>query len=120
VKVGRLPWLLAAAGVALGVYAMMTAVLVPDALTLPAPVHVAIGWSFVGAGTVAMLRRPDNRTGLLMSVAGLVWFGRDFDWFGGEVTRHVDAVAGNLFVAVLAHLLVVFPTAGRTHRGSGG
>jgi signal transduction histidine kinase len=106
--------LLAAAGVALGVYALAITFWVPDALTLPTPVHVAIGWSFVGAGTVAMLRRPDNRTGLLMSVAGLVWFGRDFDWFGGEVTRHVDAVAGNLFVAVLAHLLVVFPD-GRAH-----
>jgi signal transduction histidine kinase len=101
--------LLAAAGGALGVYAVAIAALVPDALTLPAPVHVAIGWSFVGAGTVAMLRRPDNRTGLLMSVSGLVWFGRDFDWFGGDATRHLDALAGNLFVAVVAHLLVVFP-----------
>ena len=58
---------------------------------------------------LAMLRRPDNRTGLLMSVAGLVWFGRDFDWFGGDATRHLDALAGNLFVAMMAHLLVVFP-----------
>src|SRR4051794_35773527 len=89
----RLPWLLAAAGGALGVYSAVIAVLVPDALTLPAPVHVAIGWSFVGAGTVATLRRPDNRTGLLMSVAGLVWFGRDFDWFGGVAMRHLDALA---------------------------
>jgi signal transduction histidine kinase len=104
-----MPWLLAAAGGALGGYAVAIALLVPDALTLPAPVHVAIGWSFVAAGAVAMLRRPDNRTGLLMAVTGLVWFGRDFDWFGGEVTRHLDAVAGNLFVALVAHLLVVFP-----------
>ena len=104
-----MPWLLAAAGGALGLYAVVIAVLVPDALTLPAPVHVAIGWSFVGAGTLAMLRRPDNRIGLLMSVAGLAWFGRDFDWFGGVATRHLDALAGNLFVAVVAHLLVVFP-----------
>jgi hypothetical protein len=63
--------MLAALGGALGLYALSIAIWVPDSLTLPAPVHVTVGWSFVAAGTVAWLRRPDNRTGLLMTVTGL-------------------------------------------------
>jgi signal transduction histidine kinase len=96
-------------GFALGVYAIVISIAVADSLTLPAPVHVAIGWSFVGAGLVAWNRRPENRTGLLMALAGLVWFGRDFDWWHPEVTRHFDGLATNLFFAMVAHLLVVFP-----------
>jgi len=99
------------------VIAIAIAIWVPDALTLPAPVHVAIGWSFVGAGTVASARRPDNRTGLLMTVTGLVWFGRDFDWLNTPLTTHVDTLASNLFVALVAHQLVVFPD-GRTRSRS--
>ena len=38
---------LAALGAALGLFAIGIAIRDPDALTLPAPVHVAIGWSFV-------------------------------------------------------------------------
>jgi signal transduction histidine kinase len=93
----------------LGIYAVSIAIWVPDSLTLPAPVHVAVGWSFVGAGTVAWLRRPDNRTGLLMTVTGVVWFGRDFDWMHTWGTTQADVLAGNLFVALVAHQLVVFP-----------
>jgi signal transduction histidine kinase len=100
---------LAAFGCVLGVYAVLLAIWVPDSLTLPAPVHVCIGLSFVGAGTAAWLRRPDNRTGMLMTITGLVWFGRDFDWLDTAFTTHVDALATNLFIALVAHQLVVFP-----------
>ena len=105
--------MLAAFGCVLGVYAVLLAIWVPDSLTLPAPVHVCIGLSFVGAGTVAWLRRPDNRTGMLMTITGLVWFGRDFDWLDTAFTTHADALATNLFIALVAHQLVVFPD-GRT------
>jgi signal transduction histidine kinase len=101
--------MLAALGVVLGIYAVSIAIWVPDSLTLPAPVHVAVGWAFVGAGTVAWVRRPDNRTGLLMTVTGLVWFGRDFDWMHTWLTTQADVLASNLFVALVAHQLVVFP-----------
>ena len=101
--------MLAAFGCVLGVYAVLLAIWVPDSVTLPAPVHVCIGLSFVGAGTVAWLRRPDNRTGMLMTITGLVWFGRDFDWLDTAFTTHADALATNLFIALVAHQLVVFP-----------
>jgi DNA-binding CsgD family transcriptional regulator len=100
---------LTALGVALGGYAVALGVWKPDALTLPAPVHVAIGWSFVGAGIVAWKRRPKNRMGLLMMLTGIVWFGRDFDSLGFEPAERLSEISQNVFIALLAHQALVFP-----------
>jgi DNA-binding CsgD family transcriptional regulator len=101
--------MLAALGAALGLYAIALAVWEPGVLTLPAPVHVAIGWSFLAAGLVAWQQRPENRLGLLMSLTGIVWFGRDFDWFGSATADHASELAQNVFLALLVHQIVVFP-----------
>src|SRR6476660_865923 len=85
-RVARLA--LALLGLALGVYAIGLAIWEPGTLTLPAPVHVAIGWSFLAAGIVASRQRPENRLGLLMMLSGVLWFGRDFDWFGSWTADH--------------------------------
>ena len=100
---------LTAVGAALGLFAIGLAVLDPDALTLPGPVHVAIGWSFVAAGAVAWRERPENRMGLLMSLSGIAWFGRDLDWFDSALAEHASELSLNLFLALVAHQLVVFP-----------
>jgi DNA-binding CsgD family transcriptional regulator len=100
---------LAALGSALGLYAIGLAIWEPDALTLPVAVHVAIGWSFVAAGLVAWTSRPENRLGPLMMLTGVVWFGRDFDWFGSWTAHHASELTQNLFLALLAHQVVVFP-----------
>jgi DNA-binding CsgD family transcriptional regulator len=100
---------LAALGAALGVFAIGIAISDPDALTLPAPVHVAIGWSFVAAGVVAWRQRPENRMGLLMLLAGVAWFGRDLDWFDSSAAEHASELSLNIFLALVAHQLVVFP-----------
>ena len=100
---------LAALGAALGLFAIGIAIREPDALTLPAPVHVAIGWSFVAAGFVAWRQRPENRMGLLMTLAGIAWFGRDLDWFDSAAAEHASELSLNLFLALVAHQLVVFP-----------
>ena len=36
---------------------------------------VVIGLAFVGSGLLARARRPGNRTGLLLMLVGLSWFG---------------------------------------------
>lgn len=100
---------LAALGAALGFYAIGLAIWEPGTLTLPTPVHVAIGWSFVAAGLVAWQQRPENRLGLLMTLTGVVWFGRDFDWFGSWTANHASELSQNFFLALLAHQIVVFP-----------
>src|SRR5436190_22795662 len=103
----RLP--LAALGAALGLYAIALAVWEPGVLTLPVPVHVAIGWSFVAAGFVAWTQRPENRLGLLMTLTGIVWFGRDFDWFGSWTADHASELSQNGFLALLVHQVVGLP-----------
>jgi signal transduction histidine kinase len=76
---------------------------------LPIPVELAVGWSFVGAGLVGWARRPDNRTGLLMTVTGLVWFGRQLEWLDTPLASLLSHVSVNLFLALVAHQLIVFP-----------
>ena len=105
----RLRLVLGILGAALGVYAIALGIWEPDALTLPAAVHVTIGWSFVGAGVVAWVRRPDNRTGALMTLTGIAWFGRDFDWWHASVPTHVSDLSFNMVLALLAHQVIVFP-----------
>ena len=100
---------LAALGVVLGAFAISLAIWEPGMLTLPGPVHVAIGWSFVAAGFVAWHQRPENRLGPLMMLAGIVWFGRDLDWFGGSIATHASDLSLNLFLALIAHQVIVFP-----------
>jgi DNA-binding CsgD family transcriptional regulator len=104
---GRLA--LAALGAALGGYAIALSVWRPGSLTLPVVVHIAIGWSFVAAGFVAWTRRPENRTGLLMMLAGAVWFGRDLDWTSIWLLTRASELAQNLFLALIAHVVIVFP-----------
>jgi DNA-binding NarL/FixJ family response regulator len=100
---------LAVLGAVLGLFALGLALQDPDALTLPWPVHVAIGWSFVAAGAVAWRERPENRMGLLMTLTGIAWFGRDLDWFDSAVAQHASELSLNVFLALVAHQLVVFP-----------
>jgi DNA-binding CsgD family transcriptional regulator len=105
----RVRVLTAALGAALGGFAIAIAVWKPGELTLPVPVHLAIGWSFVAAGLVAWARRPENRTGLLMAFTGIVWFGRDFDSLGFAPATRLSELSQNVFLALLAHQAVVFP-----------
>jgi DNA-binding CsgD family transcriptional regulator len=102
--------LMAALGVAAGSFSIAIAIDDPSALTLPVVVHVAIGWSFVVAGLVARRQRPANRMGLLMLLTGVVWFGRDLDWFAGSVPAHMAGLSQNAFLALVAHQVIVFPT----------
>jgi len=100
---------LALLGVALGVYAIGLAIWEPGTLMLPTPVHVVIGWSFLAAGLVAWRQRPENRFGLLMTLTGVIWFGRDFDWFGSVTADHASELSQNVFLALIAHQVVVYP-----------
>ena len=105
----RLRLVLAALGAALGGYAIGLSVWKPGSLTLPVAVHVAIGWSFLAAGLVAWSRRPENRMGLLMMLTGIIWFGRDFDWGHASLPHHLSELSQNVFLALVAHQIVVFP-----------
>ncbi|HWH05646.1 MAG TPA: PAS domain S-box protein [Gaiellaceae bacterium] len=80
---------------------------------------VGIGLAFVGSGLIALWRRPENRTGLLLAGVGYLWFlgaltAVERDWVF-TVGLAFGAVAFGTFV----HLLLAFPwgrLAGRRDR----
>jgi signal transduction histidine kinase len=73
-------------------------------------VYIGISWSFIGAGLVAWRRRPDNPLGLLLVAAGLIRFSSQIGWWASGFAALVDGLGRNFFLAVLAHVIVVFPT----------
>ena len=81
----------------------------PAALLLPIPVDVAVGTSFLAAGAVAWRRRPEHRTGLLMLLSGLAWFGRDFARWDADIPIRLGELSLNVFLALIAHQVIVFP-----------
>ncbi|HET9736988.1 MAG TPA: histidine kinase [Solirubrobacteraceae bacterium] len=109
---------LAVAGLAAGVGALLLAT---SSEQEPDPVLVIVvaetmGIGFIGAGLYAWWRRPDNRTGTLMTLVGFTWF--------ASVARTADAawlfsignLIGALWIGALVHMLVAFP-AGRVEPG---
>jgi DNA-binding CsgD family transcriptional regulator len=81
----------------------------PAALLLPIPVDAVVGASFLAAGVMAWRRRPENPTGLLMLLSGLAWFGRDFGRLDGEFPTRLGELSLNVFLALVAHQVLVFP-----------
>src|SRR4051812_25715645 len=44
-----------------------------------------------------------------MMITGVVWFGRDLDWSGAAFPTRVADLSQNLFLALVAHQVIVFP-----------
>jgi DNA-binding CsgD family transcriptional regulator len=64
----------------------------------PLPVDLAVGLAFLGAGIAAWRQRPRNRIGPLMILTAGAWFG-----------QHLADIFTNLFLALVAHQVLVFP-----------
>ncbi|WP_342660873.1 hypothetical protein Rruber_01451 [Rhodococcus ruber] len=77
---------------------------------------LAVGVAFVTAGVVAWQSRPDDNTGRLMVLAGLLWLVK-----GGAAARNpvvftVGAALTVMYLPVLIHVLLGFPTGRLTRR----
>jgi signal transduction histidine kinase len=72
--------------------------------------------SFMGTGLFAWWRRPQNRTGLLMYAVGAAFLLSVLKEADAPAAFDLGLVLSNVFIAVVAHLLVAFPT-GRLQRG---
>ena len=69
-----------------------------------------IGWAFIGTGLFAWLRRPDNRSGALMTAVGFVWFLAALSASDTPWVFIVGILFGALTYALLLHMLVAFPS----------
>lgn len=81
----------------------------------PAPswvagLFVAGGWSYVAAGTVAWLRRPGSRVGLLLTGGGYAWLGAGLANSAVPALQGAGAIVATLPIAVVMHLLLAFPS----------
>lgn len=70
---------------------------------------------FVASGLVARARQPDNRTGWLLIAVGFAWFLGALRSADQPVVFTAGLVVGGLFIGVLVHLLLAFPS-GRVER----
>jgi signal transduction histidine kinase len=79
--------------------------------TLEALLMGLTGWSFIAAGLIARVRRPRNRTGLLLIAVGFSWF-----LTGGlmssndSVTWTMGIAFGPIPAGFVVHLLVAYPS----------
>jgi signal transduction histidine kinase len=106
--------LVAAASVPFGIYGEWA--FARAGATTPTLLYdLTVGWAFVAAGLVASRRRPDSGSGLLMACEGLSWFLTNLQGSGAQALVLAGVLLGVLNEAVLAHLVLTFPT-GRTSR----
>jgi signal transduction histidine kinase len=73
-------------------------------------VAAVIGLTFVGSGLLARVRRPENRTGVLLMLVG-------FSWIAGAIGSSDDSLLftlgyaeGALIAAFFVHLVLAFPS----------
>lgn len=72
---------------------------------------LAAGLGLVAAALVAWIEPRTRRLALLTLLAGVAWFGPDWEgWYHGPaLIRSLGACASPLFVALVFHLVVAFP-----------
>jgi signal transduction histidine kinase len=72
--------------------------------------NAVVGWTFVGSGVLAWHRRPANRIGPLLTIAGLVWLvGRTLQQFDSAITFTGGIIVGVLWPALVSWILLAFP-----------
>ena len=79
--------------------------------------EVLVGLAFVASGLVARVRRPENRTGSLMILVGLSWFGGALQASNASLPYTLGYAGGTLIAAILIHLMLAFPSGRLLTRG---
>jgi signal transduction histidine kinase len=77
---------------------------------LTAALGLLVGWSFAGTGLYAWWRRPDNRTGALMTAAGFAWFVSGLNTADDDVLYTIGITFDALFPVIAGHLVLAFPS----------
>ena len=110
---------LAAAGVVFGVIVSLTLATSEHAQVrgLEAVLALVIGWGFIGAGLYAWWRRPQNNFGPLMTATGFLFFVSEMAASNSAAVFTAATLWGNLFLAVVVHMLLAMPTGRLRSRG---
>jgi signal transduction histidine kinase len=82
-----------------------------------AAVALLIGWGFAGAGLYAWWRRPANSFGPLMTATGFLFFVSELAASDHTLVFTVATLFGNLFLAVVVHMLLAMPSGRLRTRG---
>ena len=69
-----------------------------------------IGLAFVGSGLLARVRRPENRTGVLLMLVGFSWFGVSLGASDQSLVWTLGYAEGALGAAFFVHLVLAFPS----------
>jgi signal transduction histidine kinase len=77
---------------------------------------VVVGWAYLGAGLVALSKRPGSRVGLLLLGVGFTWFIGNLQGTGNPVLFSIGYWFYFLEGAVFAHLILSFPSGRLTSR----
>jgi signal transduction histidine kinase len=80
---------------------------------------LAVGWCLIGCGFIASVRRPESRSGVLMSATGFAWFLGNFAGVGVDVVAWAAAHALYLHRGPLFQLLLTYPSGRRPSRVTG-
>jgi hypothetical protein len=69
---------------------------------------LTLGWGFAGAGIFAWWRRPENRTGPLMTLVGFTWFLGALGSADAAWAHTLGLLVGALWLGALVHMLVAY------------
>jgi signal transduction histidine kinase len=73
-------------------------------------IGIVISWGFVGVGASAAYRRPENHTGALMVLVGLLVAVTGLQFFDSTLWFVIGALFDTFAVSALVHLLNAFPS----------
>ena len=71
---------------------------------------LAVGWSLIGCGLIASVRRPASRTGPLLAATGLTWFAGNLAQVGVAPVAWAAAHLVYLYRGPLVQLLLTYPS----------
>jgi PAS domain S-box-containing protein len=75
-----------------------------------ASLAIATGLAFAGAGLIALARRPENRTGVLLVLVGLTWFVGSLGASNHELPYTIGIAFDSLPYVFFAWLVLAYPT----------
>jgi signal transduction histidine kinase len=71
---------------------------------------LAVGWTFIACGLIALSRRPESRSGVLMSATGFTWFIGNFADVRFDAVAWLAAQGTFVHRGPLVHLILAYPS----------